>query len=203
MRTFLTILGVFAACSGASGCMTAALGAAAGVGVFAVQDRTIGEGIDDAAASQLVKMRLMAADRVAFQEVDVEVANRNLLLSGTTPTYEDREAAESVAWSMSTIDHVYNEIVVGAPSNFSRSAADEIITAQIRARLTASSRVRAININIETFHGNVYLMGIARSEDELRRSAEIASRVRGVRRVVSFVQVRVPRQAYYSDAPEY
>ncbi|MGH6951766.1 MAG: BON domain-containing protein [Vitreimonas sp.] len=177
--------------------MTAALGAAAGVGVFAMQDRTIGEGIDDATASQLVKMRLMAADRVAFQEVDVEVANRNLLLSGTTPTYEDRQAAESIAWSMSTIDHVYNEIVVGAPSNFSRSAADELITAQIRARLTASHRVRAININIETFHGNVYLMGIARSEEELRHSAEIASRVRGVQRVVSFVEVRPPRSAYY------
>ena len=94
-----------------------------------------------------------------------------------------------------TVDNVYNEIFVGAPSSFVRSAQDELITAQIRARLTASPRVRAININIETFHGNVYLMGIARSEQELQRAAEIASVVGGVRRVVSFMQVRAPQRA--------
>jgi osmotically-inducible protein OsmY len=209
MRAFFIISAVFAACAGASGCVTAAVGAAAGVGVFAAQDRTIGEGIDDAAASQSVKMRLMAADSEAFQEVDVEVANRSLLLSGTTPTVEHRQAAETIARSVRTLDQVYNEIVIGEPSSFARSAQDEWITAQIRTRLTASPAVRAINVNIETFHGNVYLMGTARSEEELRRAAEIASVVGGVRRVVSFMQVRAPAQPYYvqnaapAPAPEY
>ncbi len=199
MRAILLIVGVFAACFGVSGCATAALGAAAGIGVFAAQDRTIGEGIDDAAASQSVKMRLMAADRVAFQEVDVEVANRNLLLSGTTPTEEHRQAAETIARGVRTIDHVYNEIVISQPSSFARNAQDEFITAQIRARLAASPAVHAININIETFHGAVYLMGTARSEEELRRAAEIAAGVRGVARVVSFMQVRAPREPYYAE----
>lgn len=208
MRAILAVTAVFAACAGASGCVTAAIGAAAEVGVFAAQDRTIGEGIDDAAASQTVKMRLLAADGEAFQEVDVEVANRNLLLSGTAPTAEHRQAAETIARSARTIDHVYNEIVVGEPSTLMRSAQDEWITAQIRARLTASPAVRAININIETFHGNVYLMGTARSEQELRRAAEIASVVGGVRRVVSFMQIRAPELPYYAEAatppaPEY
>jgi osmotically-inducible protein OsmY len=208
MRAILAVTAVFAACTGASGCVTAAIGAAAEVGVFAAQDRTIGEGIDDAAASQTVKMRLLAADGEAFQEVDVEVANRNLLLSGTAPTAEHRQAAETIARSARTIDHVYNEIVVGEPSTLMRSAQDEWITAQIRARLTASPAVRAININIETFHGNVYLMGTARSEQELRRAAEIASVVGGVRRVVSFMQIRAPELPYYAEAatppaPEY
>lgn len=187
--------------------MTAAVGTVASVGVYAAQDRTIGEGIDDASASQQVKMRLMAADSVAFQEVDVEVANRNLLLSGTAPTAEHRQAAETIARSIRTIDHVYNEVVIGEPSTIVRSAQDEFITAQIRARLTASPAVRAINMNIETFHGNVYLMGTARSQHELERAAEIASVVGGVVRVVSFVQVRAPDQPYYAQAapagPEY
>jgi osmotically-inducible protein OsmY len=206
MRAIVLVLGVIAACSGAGGCVTAAVGAAAGVGVFAAQDRTIGEGIDDAAASQSVKMRLMAADRAAFQEVDVEVANRNLLLSGTTPTEAHRQAAETIARGVRTIDHVYNEIVIDQPSSLARNAQDEFITAQIRARLAASPAVRAININIETFHGNVYLMGTARSEQELRRAAEIASTVRGVQRVVSFMQVRAPAPPHYAQsapAPDY
>jgi osmotically-inducible protein OsmY len=166
-----------------------------------MQDRTIGEGIDDAAASQQVKLRLLAADRAAFQEVDVEVANGNLLLSGTAPTAEHRQAAETLARGVRTIDNIFNEIVIGQPSSFARNAQDELITAQIRARLAASPEVRAINVNIETFHGNVYLMGLARSDHELRRAAEIASVVRGVRRVVSFMQVRAPEAPYYAQAP--
>ena len=201
MRTWIAILAVFTASAAASGCVTAAVGAAANVGVYAMQDRTIGEGIDDATASSQVKMRLMAADSAAFQEVDVEVANRNLLLSGTTPTAEHRQMAETIARSARIIDNVYNEIVVGQPSSFARSAQDEWITAQIRTRLTASPQVRAINVNIETFHGNVYLMGTARTDQELRRAAEIASVVGGVRRVVSFMQVRPPDMPYYAEAP--
>jgi osmotically-inducible protein OsmY len=197
----LAVLLVFAAAASVSGCMTAAMGAAASVGVYAMQDRTIGEGIDDAAASNQVKMRLMAADSSAFAEVDVEVANGALLLSGAAPTAEHRQAAETIARSVGTIDNVYNEIFVGPRSGFVRSAQDELITAQIRARLTASPAVRAINVNIETFHGNVYLMGTARSDHELRRAAEIASIVPGVRRVVSFMQVRAPTQPYYAQAP--
>jgi osmotically-inducible protein OsmY len=201
MRAPLVILAALAACMGASGCVTAAVGAAAGIGVFAMQDRSIGEGIDDAAASQQVKMRLLAADSAAFREVDVEVANGSLLLSGTAPTEGHKQMAETIARSVGTVEQVYNEIFVGEPSSFARSAQDELITAQVRARLAASPAVRAINVNIETFHGNVYLMGTARSEQELRRAAEIASVVGGVRRVVSFMRIRPVRDPHYAAAP--
>jgi osmotically-inducible protein OsmY len=200
MRAF-ALLFVIAAAASVSGCMTAALGTAASVGVYAMQDRTIGEGIDDATASNEVKMRLIAADGAAFAEVDVEVAEGTLLLSGAAPTAEHRQAAETIARSVGTIHNVYNEIFVGQRSTLVRSAQDELITAQIRARLTASPSVRAINVNIETFHGNVYLMGTARSDHELQRAAEIASIVPGVQRVVSFMQVRAPPQPYYAQAP--
>jgi osmotically-inducible protein OsmY len=208
MRALLSTLAVLTASAAASGCVTAAVGTAASVGVYAMQDRTIGEGIDDATASNEVKMRLLAADRAAFQEVDVEVAGGSLLLSGTAPTQEHRAAAETIARGTHSLDNVYNEIVVGEPSSIMRNAQDEFITAQIRTRLTASPAVRAINVNIETFHGNVYLMGTARSEQELQRAAEIASVVGGVRRVVSFMQVRPQRAPYYAQAntppqPEY
>jgi osmotically-inducible protein OsmY len=207
MRAPLIALAALTACALSSGCVTAAVGAAAGVGLFAVQDRTIGQGIDDAAASQEVKTRLMAVDRAGFAEVDVEVAGGNLLLSGVAPTERHRETAEMVGRNVEAVRNVYNEIVVGPHSTMLRNAADELITAQVRARLTASSSVRAINVNIETFQGNVYLMGTARTPQELQRAAEIASVVRGVQRVVSFMQVLPQRQSDYalnqSPTPEY
>ncbi len=206
MHRVCALLAVLAACAGASGCVTAAIGAGASVGLYALQDRTIGQGIDDAAASQQVKTRLLAADSTGFSEVDVEVANGSLLLSGNAPSAEHRTTAEMIARNVTSVHSVYNEIVVGQPSGFVRSAQDELITAQIRTRLTASRAVRGINVNIETFQGNVYLMGTARNERELQRAAEIASTTSGVRRVVSFMQVVAPHhQAMASGppAPEY
>lgn len=200
MRKSLFILAALCASTLATGCATATVGAVASVGVFAVQDRTIGEGIDDATASQEVKTRLMAADSAGFAQVDVEVANGSLLLSGAAPTEEHKQAAEMIARNVRSIDAVYNEIFVAPPAGLVRNAADELITAQIRARFAASPHVRAININIETFQGNVYLMGTARSEMELQRAAEIASVVSGVRRVVSFMQVRTPNNPTFASA---
>lgn len=195
MRKILALAAVVAAGASASGCVTAVAGAAAGVGLYAMQDRTIGQGIDDAAASQEVKTRLMATDSSGFAEVDVEVANGSLLLSGTAPSDQHRTTAEMIARNVGSLHTVYNEIVVGQPSSVMRSAQDELITAQIRTRLTASRAVRSINVNIETFHGNVYLMGTARSDHELQRAAEIAASTAGVRRVVSFMQVLAPQPA--------
>jgi osmotically-inducible protein OsmY len=190
MRSPILIFAALSACALSSGCVTAAAGAAASVGLYAMQERTIGEGIDDAAASQEVKTRLMTTDRTGFAEVDVEVAGGSLLLSGTTPSAEHRQTAELIARNVRSVHTVYNEIFVGQHSNMLGNARDEWITAQIRARLTASSSVRAINVNIETFNGNVYLMGYARTESELQRAAEIASVVPGVQRVISFMQIR-------------
>jgi osmotically-inducible protein OsmY len=123
-----------------------------------------------------------------------------LLLSGTVPTEQHRQAAETIARGVPLLRNVYNEIFVGQPSTMMRSAQDEMITGQVRARLTASPTVRAVNVNIETFHGNVYLMGTARSEHELQRAAEIASVVPGVQRVVSFMQVRPAPVPYYAQS---
>lgn len=201
MRTRLMTLAALTACALSSGCVTAAAGAAAGIGLFAVQDRTIGEGIDDAAASQEIKTRLMSVDRAGYAEVDVEVANGAVLLSGAAPSERHRQTAEMVARNVRSVDTVYNEIMVGPHSTVLRNASDELITGQVRARLAASSSVRSINVNIETFQGNVYLMGLARSQTELEAAADIASRVRGVQRVVSFMQVRDTSYAEYPVAP--
>lgn len=174
----------------AQGCAALGVAGAAGAGIVAVQDRTMGEGLDDALASNSVKSRLLAVDRAGFANVDVEVAVGRLLLSGSVPTARHRETAELIALSTGGVREVFNEIEIGAGDGVMRSAQDEMITAQIRTRLMASPNVRGVNVNIETHRGVVYLMGLARSDAELQRAAEIASVVPGVQRVVSLMSVR-------------
>lgn len=171
-----------------TGCAAAVLGTAGAVGVASVQDRTIGEAVDDATASNEIKAKLLSEP--GYGEVDVEVAQGLALLSGRVATPEQRVRAEDVAWSSSRVRDVANEIKIEAPGGFFANASDELITARVRASLIASKQVKSINFNIETYNGVVYLMGIARSQDELKEAAERASLVGGVDRVVSYVRVR-------------
>lgn len=155
-----------------------------------LSDRTFGESLDDTSAATEIKTRLLGAGfNGRFMETDVAVVDRFVLLSGRVASEEDRKEAERIAWTVGSVDEVANELVVGY-WDLGRDMNDTWITEQIRMRLLADNDIKGTNFNIQVFSGNVYLLGLARTEDELRRAAEHASVVNGVKKVVSYVKMR-------------
>lgn len=189
MRTIFALPLVLASLS-LTGCAAVVVGTAGAVGLTSVQEKTMGEAVDDATASNEIKAKLLNESGAKFGEVDVEVSSGLVLLSGRVNAPEDRTYAEGIAWSSSRTQDVANEIRIEAPGGFMANVSDEIITGRVRARLIGSSSVKSVNFNIETYGGVVYLMGIARDTEELRKAAEEASVVGGVTQVVSYVRVR-------------
>ncbi|RAN36545.1 hypothetical protein HY11_02130 [Hyphomonas pacifica] len=173
-----------------TGCAVAAIGTAGAVGLTAAQEKTMGEAVDDATASNEIKSKLLSESANSFGEVDVEVTGGLVLLSGRVNTPEERVKAEGIAWTSTRTKDVANEIRIEPPGGFLANVSDEIITGRVRARLIGSSTVKSLNFNVETYDGVVYLMGIARSAEELKRAAEEASVVGGVKQVVSYVRIR-------------
>ena len=164
-----------------------ALGACA-----AFQDKTLGQSIDETSAATQIRTRLLASGGPNhFGEVDVEVEDRFVLLSGRVPSEADRKEAERIAWSVNIIDEVADELVVEQRS-VKRDVNDIWIGQQVRGRLLAARKVNSINYNVQVYDGVVYLLGQARSEEELKAAAEQASVVKGVNKVVSYVKVRGP-----------
>lgn len=176
-----------------SGCATAVVGAVGVVGVTALQDKSMGEGFDDASASNELKAKLMSAGPRRYNEVDVEFAGRVALLTGRVSEEIDKVEAERMAWTVRLIEDVANEIQVREPGGIKQNANDEWITARVRTKLLTDGAVKSMNINIETYDGIVYLMGLARSPAELERAAKLAARVRGVKEVVSYIEIREPK----------
>jgi osmotically-inducible protein OsmY len=155
-----------------------------------LSDRTFGESLDDSSAATEIKTRLLGAGlNGRFMEVDVAVVDRFVLLSGRVANQEDLKEAERVAWTVGSVDEVANELTVGY-WDLARDMNDAWITEQIRLRLIADNDIKGTNFNIQAHSGTVYLLGLARTEDELRRAAEHASVVSGVRKVVSYVKMR-------------
>lgn len=171
-----------------SGCVAAAVGAVGAGTVATFQERSVGQAIDDATVSSEIKSKLLS--RGGYGEVDVEVANGLVLLTGRVIAPEMRVTAERVAWSSSRVEDVANQIQIEAPGGFRANASDAWITTRVRSSLVTSRKVRGVNYNIETYNGVVYLMGIARSQEELEAAARRVSYVRGVEQVVSYVTVR-------------
>jgi osmotically-inducible protein OsmY len=155
-----------------------------------VSDRTFGESLDDASAATDIKARLLGAGlNGRFMEVDVAVVDRFVLLSGRVATDADRVEAERIAWQVGSVDEVANELQIEY-WDMGRDLNDAWITEQVRMRLIADSDIKGTNYNIQVHSGVVYLLGVARSDEELRMAAEHASLVSGVQKVVSYVKVR-------------
>ena len=191
MSRIIASLSLLALLPAVSGCATAIVGAAGAGAVTATQERSFGEALDDAAVSNEIKSRLIANGGLG--EVDVEVAGGLVLLSGRVQTPELRLKAESIAWGVKRADDVANEIRIESPGGFFSNASDELISTRVRARLLGSSSVQANNFNVETYGGTVYLLGVARTPDELEKAAQEASLVGGVNQVVSYVRLRNKR----------
>jgi osmotically-inducible protein OsmY len=204
MRSLARILAIAAAGSLASGCVTAVVAAGAGAGALVAQERTFGQGLDDSAATMELRTKLIRSDARGYANTDVKVIQGRALLAGSVPTAEHRVNAERIAWSSRGVAKVENQLDVGPRAGVWRSVRDEAITTQIRTQWLADAQVRAIDFGVETHKGVVYLMGVARDEAQVRRAAEIASYVRGVEKVVSYVEVRraAPASTRLEDTEE-
>lgn len=100
MRSVLAVTSLLATVT-LSGCAAAVLGTAGAVGLTSVQEKTLGEAVDDATTSNEIKAKLLNESGARFAEVDVEVASGLVLLSGRVNAPEDRTYAEGIAWSSS------------------------------------------------------------------------------------------------------
>ncbi|MEQ8404613.1 MAG: BON domain-containing protein [Oceanicaulis sp.] len=151
--------------------------------------RSVGRQLDDFNASLQVKSAMLRSEGYRLDQIDVEITEGVMLLTGSAPRAEDRLYAECLAWSAPGVRSVANEIEVGEWRSARELAADQLITQRVRARLVQDRQIRSTNFNIETRESSVYLLGYARSRAEADRAAEHAALSAGVERVVDLVRV--------------
>lgn len=166
-----------------SGCAIATAGVTKG------DERSFAGSINDVNAGRVIKARMRRAYDFKLSGIDVEVAEGIVLLSGNAPTQEDKIEAARIAWSARGVEQVGNEILIKGKQSFVRNTKDGILEKTVRTRLTADKLVKARNFNIETHDGIVYVLGVARTETELKRAAEIAATTKGARQVISYARI--------------
>lgn len=67
---------------------------------------------------------------------------------------------------------------------------DSVITTKVKTAFVQSKEVKAGNIQVDTFKGNVQLSGFADSTAEINQAAQIAAKVAGVKSVRNDIRLK-------------
>ena len=175
---------------GLSGCVELLVGAAATTGLAIVEERSVGDAVDDLTTRAELNQLFFKDDIDLYRDVSFSVIEGRVLLKGSVPTPEDRVRALRIAWQADGVREVINEIQVTDESGILDYARDTWISTQLKGKLLVDTDVFSINYSVETVNGTVYIIGIAQDEAELERVMEHARSIEDVKRVVSHVVMK-------------
>ena len=175
-----------------SACAQVLTGTAAKVITVTKEDRTIGEFVDDALIKTIIKNTYFDQSGNLFFNVDVEVSQGRVLLTGTVDNMDLKIEATRIAWGVEDVKTVINELQISNSDNIFNFADDLVISTKVSGRLILEEEVNSLNYNIETVNKVVYIIGIANNDDEQKKVIDIASDVYGVEGVIDYITIKAP-----------
>ncbi len=170
----------------AAGCAPLVVGGI-GVGAMAALDRrTVGAQTED------TEIELRGASRMSdaikgSKGVAVTSFNRRVLLTGQVPDATAKADAERAMRQVPGVREVHNELELADRVTFSTTTNDSAITARVKAGFLEQKALSTTAVKVVTENGVVFLMGLV-TEREGPAYATVASRVPGVRRVVTLFE---------------
>jgi osmotically-inducible protein OsmY len=170
-----------------AGCAPLLIGSAVGSALMVTDRRSTGSQIDDETIELRASARLNEAmgDRV---HVNVTSYNRQVLLTGETPTEALRQQAEQIVSRVDNVRTVINELAIASPTTLPQRSGDVLITGRIRASFVDAADLHANSFKVVTERGTVYLLGRV-TQREAERATNIARQTNGVQRVVRAFEI--------------
>lgn len=173
-----------------SGCIAAAAGAGLWAGTAAVQDRGVGGQAVDIRIHTDISDRWFRESPSLFNNLTLKVYNRRVLVMGFAPNSSAKARAIEIARSVGGIREVFDEIQIGDASSFSDRARDQWIETQLDSQLTFAENVHNMNYATQVINGTAYIIGVAQDDRERQRVLWLVRRVSGVKKVVSYIEVK-------------
>ena len=153
-------------------------------------DRSIGEYVDDVLIKAILKNSYFDQSEKIFFNVDVEVSQGRVLLTGTVDNIDLRIEATRIAWGVKGVQTVINEIQISESDNILNFADDLVISTKVYAKLMLDEEVNSLNYNIETVNKVVYIIGISSSSGEKKKAIDLTKEVFGVEEVVEYITIK-------------
>lgn len=171
-----------------TGCVPVLIGGAVGTTAFVTTDRrTTGAQMADEVMEKRINYEISQAVPKNLH-LTVTSYNRRILLTGEVGSEADKLTAQRVAQNSLEVSSVVNELMVGPVSSLSQRMSDSTLAGKVRTQLVATSGVSLNQMKVTVDRGIVYLMGLV-TQQEANKAADVASRVQGVKSVVTVFEV--------------
>ena len=161
--------------------------AAVNVTTSSVKEKGIKEAISDGMIDAAINKEFINHDINMFINVEIEVVEGRVLLTGSVKKMKHRMDAVKLAWKALGVREVINEIDVTDKGGITKYLTDVKIKAKIRYKIIADKEIASINYNFESVNGILYIIGIAQDKSELRKVIDHSNKIKGVVKVVSHV----------------
>ena len=173
-----------------SSCAQVVTGTAVKVATVSQEERSIGEFVDDAIIKTVIKNTYFDQSENLFFNIDVEVSQGRVLLTGTVDNIDLKIEATRIAWGIKGVKTVINEIQISNSDSILNFADDLVISTKILGKLMLEEEVNSLNYNVETVNKLVYIIGIAKTEKERDLVLGIAKDVYGVEEVINYINIK-------------
>ena len=156
-----------------------------GAGVDITFDpRTIGMQIDDTIMQKNLVARLSLSEKKYFLNIQVEVLDGRIFLSGKVDEPEEKIKITKLAWETKGVREVKNAIIIKGDYNFKQTAKDILITSQLRTALILNKKTKSRNYTLETIDKKIYIFGIAMDIEEKKEVLSEAEKIYDVEKVI-------------------
>jgi osmotically-inducible protein OsmY len=162
--------------------------------VTAAKDRSVSDSLKDSKISAAVKLALMKDNtKGLYTKITIEVVDQVVFLNGSLEKEEHIIEAVRITWAQNDVREIINELKVDPKSSYfdlTQYSRDSLTTLQIKSKIFAHRDIKAVNYTIITSSDIVYLLGFARSHEELELVADIAAKTKGVKQVIVYVKIK-------------
>ena len=163
-----------------------------------VKEKGIKEAISDGMIDASINKEFLNHNVNMFINVEIEVVEGRVLLTGSVKNPKHRLDAVKLAWKILGVREVINEIDVTKKGGIKQYLTDVKIKTQIRYKVITDKEISSINYNFEVVNGNLYIIGISNNKKELKKVVKHANNIKGVLKVVSHaIMKNDPRRKKY------
>ena len=158
--------------------------------VAAEGDRSLGSVVDDATIKLNLSAKFLKSENRLFLDVNSNVTEGRVLLTGLVDTQEIRIEAVRKVWEINGVREVINEIEVGNKTTLKEYMNDLWINTQVKSLAARTIGLRSFSYNFETIKGKVYIAGITSRPEQLDAIVESTKTIKGVKEIVNYVVIK-------------
>ena len=158
--------------------------------VVAEGDRSLGTVVDDTTIKLNLSAKFLKSENSLFLDVNSNVTEGRVLLTGLVDTQEIRIEAVRKVWEINGVREVINEIEVGNKTTLKEYMNDLWINTQVKSLAARTIGLRSFSYNFETIRGKVYIAGITSRPEQLQAIVESTKTIKGVNEIVNYVVIK-------------